>query len=91
MKMLNIFSKRLPKELKFISYKETNSKYKVTVGYQDITTVVELHKAVVPGCHNKIVDIAIITAMSTLLFKKGDVEGARAWLDKLTSGGNSDG
>lgn len=81
--MLDILNKRLVEGLNVKSITETNNKYKIYFEYEGEYAKAELPKLCTPGCHNKVADNAIITAMSTIYLNRGDINSAKLWLDKL--------
>ena len=81
--MLDILKERLIEGLSIVSVKETNSKYSIEFQYEKDKVKADLPKSCAPECHNDVADNAIITAMSSLYFNRGNYAKAKEWLDKL--------
>lgn len=83
--MLDILRVRLIDGLSIKSLKETNTKYIICFELKGDEAKADLPKSCAPGCHNKVVDTTIITAMSTIYCNRGDYAKAKEWLDKITN------
>lgn len=79
--MLDILDKRLPDGLTISEAKEKPSKYIIKFDYKGDTASAELVKACVPGKENVVCDTTIQVAMTTLMLDKGDMEGAKVWMN----------
>ena len=82
--MLDYLKEQLIDGLSIKKAKETNTKYKICFEYEGEETEAELPKSCSPGYHRDVCDNTIITAMSSLYFRKGDFQNAKLWLDKIT-------
>lgn len=83
MTMLDILRNRLPDGLTIIEAKEKPSKYIVKFAYKGeaLSGQGELTKACTPGKENAICDTTIQVAMTGYMLDKGDLEGAKHWMD----------
>lgn len=83
MTMLDILKNRLPDGLMITDAKEKPSKYIVKFAYngEQLSGQGELMKACAPGKENAICDTAIQVAMTGFMLNKGDLEGAKQWMD----------
>ena len=83
MTMLDILRNRLPDGLTITEAKEKPSKYIVKFAYngEALSGQGELMKACTPGKENAICDTTIQVIMTGLMLDKGDVEGAKHWMD----------
>lgn len=81
--MLNTLKERLPDGMEIKKVKEKPSKYEITflIDGKDIKS--ELPKTCTPSMQNRVADHTIINAMAMNALKKGDMETAKKWLDKL--------
>jgi hypothetical protein len=84
--MLDVLKGRLVDNLEIVKVKETNSKYTITFRFGGDEAKAELPKSCSPGNHGAVADASIITAMSSIYFKRGDYAKAKEWLDKLCTG-----
>lgn len=82
--MLDYLKEQLVEGLTIKEVKETNSKYTIRFEYAGGEAKADLPKSCAPGCHRDVCDNAIITAISTIYFNKGDYKAAKTWLDKIT-------
>lgn len=81
--MLNTLRERLPDGLEIKNVKEKPSKYEITFMIDGSEIKSELPKTCMPGMQNRVADHTIINAMAMNAMKKGDMETAKMWLDKL--------
>ncbi len=81
--MFDIFQSMLPDGVEVSKCREGYSVYTIVVQWESERAAVELRKTCAPGYERQHCMSAIINAMSTMLISKGDLVGARAWLDKL--------
>jgi len=81
--MLDVLKDRLIDGLEIVKVKETNIKYTITFCFDGDETTADLHKSCAPGAHNAVADSAIITAVSTVYFNRGDFAKAKEWLHKI--------
>ena len=84
--MLDVLRGRLIDGLEITKVKETNSKYTITFRFEGDEAKADLPKSCSPGAHKAVADVSIITAMSSIYFKRGDYAKAKEWLDKICSG-----
>ena len=82
--MLEYLKERISGGLNIKAVKETNTKYTVTFEFEGDEAKADLPKSCAPGCHYDVCDNAIITAMSSIYFNRGDFANAKMWLDKIT-------
>lgn len=83
MTMLDILKARLPDGLTITSVKERSSKHLVQFAYkgENLSGQGELVKTCVPGKENMVCDTTIQVAMTGFMLDKGDLEGAKYWMD----------
>ncbi len=81
--MLEFLNERTFDGLNIKSVKETNTKYTIVFEFEGDEAKADLPKSCTPGCHYDVCDNAIITAMSTIYFNRGDFKNAKIWLDKI--------
>lgn len=84
--MFDVLKGRLIDGLEIVRVKETNSKYTITFRFEGDEAKADLPKSCSPGAHGAVADTSIITAMSSIYFKRGDYAKAKKWLDKLCAG-----
>lgn len=84
--MLDIFKERLIEGLFITKVKEYHNKYVIECSFEGDKTNIDLWKTCQPGCEEIVCDRAVITAISTIYFNKGNFIKAKEWLDKLTEG-----
>lgn len=81
--MLDILKGRLIDGLEIVKVKETNSKYIITFRFEGDEAKADLPKSCSPGAHNAVSDNAIITAISSIYFNRGEFSKAKEWLGKI--------
>lgn len=81
--MLDIFKTILPDGVEVDKVSERNSIFRVTVSWEDQKTTVDLNRMCAPGYERHHCMSAVVNAMSSMLITRGDLVGAKAWLDKL--------
>lgn len=83
MEMIDILRNRLPAGISIVSFKEKPSKYIVKFAYNDeqLPGQGELVKACTPGKENMVCDTTIQVAMTGFMLDKGDMAGAKHWMD----------
>ena len=88
--MLDVLKGRLIDGLEIVKVKETNSRYTITFRFDGNEAKADLPKSCSPGAHDAVADTAIITAMSSIYFNRGDFAKAKEWLDKIITGATQD-
>ena len=81
--MFEYLKERTIDGLKIKSVKETNTKYTIVFEYEGDEAKADLPKSCTPSCHYDVCDNAVITAMSTIYFNRGNFVKAKEWLDKI--------
>ena len=81
--MLDVLKERLIDGLEIVKVKETNSRYTITFHFDGDEGRADLPKSCSPGAHNAVADNAIITAISSIYFNRGEFAKAKEWLDKI--------
>ena len=82
--LLDYLKEQLVEGLTIKEVKETNSKYTVCFEYDGGEAKADLPKSCAPGYHREVCDTAIITAVSSIYFCRGNYKVAKMWLDKIT-------
>ena len=83
--MLDVLKGRLIDGLEIVKVTEVNSKYTITFRFEGDEAKADLPKSCSPGAHGAVADNAIITAISSIYFNRGDFAKAKEWLDKIGS------
>ena len=84
--MLNTLKERLLDGMEIKKAKEKPSKYEITFLVDGFEYKSELPKTCAPGAQCIIADQTMINAMVAVALKKGDVESAKMWLNKYSTG-----
>lgn len=84
--MLNTLKERLLDGMTIKKVKEKPSKYEITFLIEGNEYKGELPKTCAPGAQNFIADHTMFNAMCAASLKKGDVESAKLWLNKIAPG-----
>lgn len=82
MTMLEIFESKLPNGVKVVKAKEKPSKWDVEISDGKSTTSTSILKAYAPNAYDRAAESIMMTVMASLAFNRGDIAGAKVWLDK---------
>ena len=82
--MLNTLKERLLDGMEIKKVKEKPSKYEITFLIDDNEISSELPKTCIPGGQDRVVDWTIFNVMCQVALKKGDLEAAKLWLNRIT-------
>ena len=81
--MLNLLKQRLLPGLEIKKVKEKPSKYEITFTVDGKDYKSEIPKTCAPGAQNRVVDHAMYIVMCAVETNRGDLDAAKAWLDKV--------
>ena len=84
--MLNTLKERLLDGMEIKKVKEKPSKYEITFLVEGAEYKSELPKTCAPGAQNKVADHTMFNVMCAVALKRGDVESAKMWLNKIATG-----
>ena len=87
MTMLEIFESRLPDGVAVKKATQKGSKYEVVLDMDGTEVKTSVPKTCAPDQVESCVDFSINAAMAEIWYKRGDMERARAWLNKQMEGG----
>lgn len=82
--MLNTLKERLLDGMEIKKVKEKPSKYEVTFLVNGKERKTEIPKTCTPGMQNRVVDHAMFGVMCAAEIDNGNLQAAKAWLDKIT-------
>ena len=84
MTMLEIMKERLPEglEIKKVQNRSNANQIKIWFTYEGLEVIGYLPTTCIPGAAEKVADFTISAAMMEAHMRKGDIEGARAWMVK---------